>query len=530
MFRILVSQIKVYERTAVKLLLRVPKFLNRIRNSMKQSSKLFIYFLFAVVSVQWIGCGAAELSSAKLYRNQRNYVRANEMFEKALISEPTDDETWTLYVQNLYDLKNYERIAEVIDTARKYAVTHQPDINDVQRATWAALFNGALGAFQQNEDSPEQRAAALELLKSAQMLEPNQPENYNLMGQIYFTAGDTASAIEAYRKAIEILKPIHQQGVDAGLMLNMTPPTAIRTVGNPEATRYVKVNSTDSMLVYAYPTKQTYVYFAQDLRPPFDWKLAGWKFGVDELEGYQPRYVSIDPYLAVASYYYQNGQQYLRSNPKQAEEIMTQAIPYLLQVQRLDPSNTYAFDVIPDIYIKLNKTDRAKQEYEALLAKQPSKSLYTAYGVLLLKANDYAGATHQFEKAMQLDPSYTEGVYNLAVTYQNWAASLQENKKAGDKGISDKEILLKLTKAGEYFDQLVRQNPANYDAVARLYDIYFTTNQKDKMAETLDRLRSMKSGSAASDPMFWETLGKYTARTDPAESAEAFKKADQLRR
>src|SRR2546428_12540806 len=101
------------------------------------------------------GCSGAEIQSAKLYRSQRNYDKANDMLEKALSKNPTDDEAWTIYVQNLYDLKRFEKIAEVIDTAVLYAVTHRPIVEDFRHNAWVELYNGGLKTFQMNPEAKE---------------------------------------------------------------------------------------------------------------------------------------------------------------------------------------------------------------------------------------------------------------------------------------------------------------------------------------------------------------------------------------
>ena len=96
---------------------------------MKVVLRLTTVLFLAAVSFQLIGCGsAAELSSAKLYREQRNYIKAEQLLEQGLAKDPTNDDIWALYVTNLYDLKKYEKIAEVIDTASVYAVKNRAQV------------------------------------------------------------------------------------------------------------------------------------------------------------------------------------------------------------------------------------------------------------------------------------------------------------------------------------------------------------------------------------------------------------------
>jgi tetratricopeptide (TPR) repeat protein len=156
---------------------------------MKPVSRFAFIVLLATFSVQLLSCGSAEISSAKLYRQRRDYVKADQLLKQALVSSPTDDEAWDLYVQNLYDLKQYEKIADVIDTASLYSVTHRADIDQIRQATWAQLYNGGVDAFNSNPDSKEQQRAAMGFLEAARKLSPDQPETYQILGQVYMAAG-----------------------------------------------------------------------------------------------------------------------------------------------------------------------------------------------------------------------------------------------------------------------------------------------------------------------------------------------------
>ncbi|MEP7235116.1 MAG: tetratricopeptide repeat protein, partial [Ignavibacteriota bacterium] len=145
---------------------------------MKYLLKSVSFIAIFVVCFQLLGCGGADIQSAKLYRLQHDWPKANLMLEQAIKSDPTNDEAWALYVQNLYDLKRYERIAEVIDTARLYAINNRSTVEVVRHNTWVELYNGGLNAYNQNPESKEQQQAAIGLLESAMRVAPDQPETY----------------------------------------------------------------------------------------------------------------------------------------------------------------------------------------------------------------------------------------------------------------------------------------------------------------------------------------------------------------
>src|SRR5207302_8854170 len=99
---------------------------------MKKIFKKIGFVFVLTLAVQMAGCGGADIQSAKLYRQQRNWVKADLMLQQALRSEPTSDEGWALYMQNLYDLNKYEKIADLIDTARLYAIKNRAAVEQVR--------------------------------------------------------------------------------------------------------------------------------------------------------------------------------------------------------------------------------------------------------------------------------------------------------------------------------------------------------------------------------------------------------------
>jgi tetratricopeptide (TPR) repeat protein len=494
----------------------------------------FVFFLFfCTASIQFLGCGSAEISSAKLYRQQRNYPKAEQLLLQALKSNPSDDEAWTLYVQNLYDLRKYEKIAEVIDTARLYAITHRADVDNVRQNTWAQLYNGGLDAYNQNPDSKEQQKAAIGFLEAAKKLAPEQPETYEVLGQVYFASGDTAKSIETYNNAIRQMSSSHEQGVALGIMLKMSAPNVVQAIGGDPARKLtVPLTSSDSAMVYVYPSKEAYIYFERQAKAPHAYQLMGWRFTSNEQMGLQPLRVSTLPYQTVANFYYQKGLAAFEAKDKEGmTQNLEKAIPMLLMIQRLDPADEFASAAIPDIYLKLERTEKAKQQYEKLLQDHPSKSLYVAYGTLLLKANDYEGAIANYDKALAIDPAYESALYNTAAAYKNWAAAEQKaNPATGKKNPKADLIKQRMEKSTDYFERLHAVNKNDFNTLANLIDNYEVLDKKDKSAKAFIDMEALKSTEAANDPLYWEFLGKTYARLNKAdEAAAAYKKADQLK-
>ena len=507
---------------------------------MKYFFKSFAFASIFVVSFQLLGCGGADLQSAKLYRIQHNWAKANEMLEKAIQSDPTNDEAWALYVENLYSLKRFEKIAEVIDTARLYAIKNRGMVETVRHNTWVELYNGGLNAYQQNPDSKEQQQAAIGLLESAMKVAPDQPETYELLGNVYYSAQDTAKYIATYEDALKQVRSIHDQGVALGLIIKMEPSQVESAIGGaPSKDTMVQLGASDSARVYYYRSNDGFFYFERAAKPPRKWQLTGWRFTNTYEVGMQPMAISTNSYRQLASYYYEKGNKALaQGNKAKAEEYYGQAVPLFIAIQRLDPSDENAASIIPEIYKKINQPEKAKSEYERMIAERPSKNLYTAYGTVLLKTDDYEGAIGAFQKALDIDPGYETALYDLAVSYKNWAAAEQkkETKEPPKKDKNQKSdpkmdaIRQKLEKSSEYFEKVVALNKKEYSSYANLIENYDILLKSDKSKEALINLEALKNTDVAKESGFWNALGNIYVRVNRVpESVDAFKKADQLR-
>jgi tetratricopeptide (TPR) repeat protein len=491
---------------------------------MKNIQRTLLLAVLTTFAFEFAGCGAADVQSAKLYRQRRDYITADKMLQKAITEDPTSDEGWYLYVENLNDLKQYEKIATVIDTAMLYSTTHRDELQILRHNTWIQLYNGGLGAYNANPDSKEAQQSAIAYLESARKLEPDQPETYELLGQVYYSAGDTAKGLENYLGEINQVSASYDQGVTMGLMLHATPDAVDRAVGGAPAKKQTVSIGADSALIEVYPSKQTYVYFERQIKPPHTWELTGWRVTTTDAEGMQPLRVSTQSYEFVANDYYQKGLAAQRAGDKSAANTQYEkAIPLLMTLQQIDPSNDFASQAIPDIYTRMDRTEKAKQEYERILSDHPSKEMYISYGTLLMKSNDYKGAITAYQKALALSPNDESALYNLAAAYKNEAAA---DQKANKKD----EYKSELQQSTDYFEKLRAINRSDASTLMNLVENYDILGQKDKVISLVTDLEALKSTDAANTHEYWDLLARVYARANrSADAQDAYKKSDQLK-
>ncbi|MBI1939799.1 MAG: tetratricopeptide repeat protein [Ignavibacteriales bacterium] len=147
---------------------------------------------------------------------------------------------------------------------------------------------------------------------------------------------------------------------------------------------------------------------------------------------------------------------------------------------------------LSNAYIGANKLEEAMTAFKAGVEKEPENKFYRYnYGVLLLNSKDFAGAEVQFQKAIELDPEYTNAVYNLSVTYVRWGSEIRE--KAEAEGKEDMSYQDKFKLALPLMEKYLQTKP--------------------------------------DEPVIWDLLGKIYANLGMTDkSQEAFKRADEYRK
>jgi cytochrome c-type biogenesis protein CcmH/NrfG len=96
----------------------------------------------------------------------------------------------------------------------------------------------------------------------------------------------------------------------------------------------------------------------------------------------------------------------------------------------------------------------------------------------------------QFHKALDIDSTYENAVYNLAVTYVRWGTEL--NKEATDKGVDDDSYKQKYEQALPYLEKSVKLKSTEANVWELLGRVYTVLNMKDKATNAFneaDKLR-----------------------------------------
>lgn len=172
-------------------------------------------------------------------------------------------------------------------------------------------------------------------------------------------------------------------------------------------------------------------------------------------------------------------------------------------VYKLEPDSTSSITNLIDVYERTGNSEKALALTRDAVAKEPNNKFFRfAYGVFLMKQDNFPSAIEQFEKTVSIDPAYSDAHYNLGVSYVNWGVSMK--KAADEKAEVDQK------KAG-------KGKHVNTDE-----------SYREKLKLALPHLEKSVE-LQADDAGKWMQLGRlYTMLNMPDKSRAAFEKSDSL--
>ncbi len=178
---------------------------------MKQSKSFVVAFL--MLSMLFVGyqCGSTEITSAKLYIQQKNYDKALEVLQKEIQKNPKSDEGYYLlgYVQG--EQGNFPEMVDSYDKSLAISKNFEKDINVSRKYFWAQAYNRGVNYFQRGnglaQSSPDSAKLYYEKsisdFNSALRIEPDSVDTYKNLAFVYLSKGDNESAVAPLKQLIE---------------------------------------------------------------------------------------------------------------------------------------------------------------------------------------------------------------------------------------------------------------------------------------------------------------------------------------
>ena len=94
------------------------------------------------------------------------------------------------------------------------------------------------------------------------------------------------------------------------------------------------------------------------------------------------------------------------------------------------------------------------------------------------------------KKAIDIDPTYENAIYNLGVTYVKWGTAI--NKEAESQGMISEDYKQKYEAALPYLEQVVEQDPTNvaiWELLGKVYGVLGMNEDATNAFNKADELR-----------------------------------------
>ena len=182
-----------------------------------------------------------------------------------------------------------------------------------------------------------------------------------------------------------------------------------------------------------------------------------------------------------------------------------QAVVAFEKAYQINPGNSDNITNLIDVYERTKNTEKAMALTKNAVEADPKNKVFRyAYGVFLLKQEKYPESIEQFTKAIELDPNYTDAVYNLGVAHLNWGVSLKaesdkkaEAERAKNKSREVKEDLTyreQFKEALPFLEKAVLTREDDSALWQQLGKLYLNLNMKDKAQEAFAKFDKLTKG------------------------------------
>jgi len=153
-------------------------------------------------------CGSTEITSAKLYIQQKNFDKAIDVLQKEVTKNPKSDEGYYLlgYVQG--EQGNFNEMVNSYDKSLAISKSFEKNINDSRKYFWAQAFNRGVSLYQKGVKAADPDSAKIYYDKSisdfnsALRIEPDSADTYKNLAFVYLSKGDNEAAVAPLKQLI----------------------------------------------------------------------------------------------------------------------------------------------------------------------------------------------------------------------------------------------------------------------------------------------------------------------------------------
>jgi tetratricopeptide (TPR) repeat protein len=176
-----------------------------------KNSKLFILgMLFIGIMFLGFQCASTELTSAKLYIQQKNWDKALETLQTEVAKNPQSDEGYYLMGTVYSELEKTDEMIDAFDKSIAISNKYEKSIKEYRTFQWANNFNRGVSLFQRGSKTTDKDSStmyynmAIDAYQRAIILEPDSGETYRNLAFAYLTTGKAEQSVEPLKKLIDL--------------------------------------------------------------------------------------------------------------------------------------------------------------------------------------------------------------------------------------------------------------------------------------------------------------------------------------
>jgi len=179
---------------------------------MKSSKFFLIIALLFGITLMGFQCSSTELTSARLYIQQKNFDKALEVLQDEVTQNPKSDEGYYLLGYVYGEKGEMEKMIESFDQSIAISNKFSKEINDSRAYHWANSFNKGVNLFQRGSRTADEDSSkmyydmSVNEYQNAIMLQPDSAETYRNLAFVYLTMGKNEESIVPLQKLVDLEK------------------------------------------------------------------------------------------------------------------------------------------------------------------------------------------------------------------------------------------------------------------------------------------------------------------------------------
>jgi len=181
---------------------------------MKKIFNSFVFLFAAVIMFAGFQCSSTELTSAKLYIQQKNLDKALDALNKEVEKNPKSDEGYYLLGYVYGEKEINDKMVDAFDKSLSISKKFEKDIKSAKKSYWANYFNKGVGYFNRGVNSTTEDSIKINFDKAINsfnqgvLIEPDSADTYKNLAFVYLNLQDYDKAIPALEKVVALKKSV----------------------------------------------------------------------------------------------------------------------------------------------------------------------------------------------------------------------------------------------------------------------------------------------------------------------------------